>query len=282
MLDLGAEGPLAGSLRAAVGNHAAADHTVVNHTVVNHTVAHHAAATPADPREADILIVIAPAIDTADTTAAAAELTALIDSGLLDYPAMIGPRCRDVWLVTVAGERVRPDHPVALPGPAALAAMHRSLGFEHPDHNFHHLDLATADLTAEQATIVVDTVLAGAGELALRETAAGSAVYQRVLSDAAAAPALALDSGILDNVVITGGAGAIGLAHARYFAERGAKRIVLLSRRCADPAALAALTGQHGTEVLAPSCDITDHEQLAVTAERVRRQRRDTADPCRR
>ena len=246
VLDLGDRQSLTGPLRAAIGGHAAAMHT--------------------GPRDAEILIVIAPTIDTTDTTAATAQLTALIDTGLLTYPAAIGTGCRDVWLVTVAGERVRVGEPVALPGPAALAAMHRSLGFEHPEQNFHHLDLTATDLTAQQATLVIDTVVSATGELALRDDDEGSALYRRCLSDAPSAPALALDSGLLDNVVITGGAGAIGLAHARYFAERGATRIVLLSRRGADPAALAALSARHGTEVLAPACDITDPEQLAGTA----------------
>jgi mycobactin polyketide synthetase MbtD len=75
-----------------------------------------------------------------------------------------------------------------------------------------------------------------------------------------------LDCGLLDNVVITGGSGTIGLAYARYLADRGAARIVLLSRRGADPTAIAALRSQ-GVDVVAPQCDITDPERVAATAD---------------
>ena len=43
-------------------------------------------------------------------------------------------------------------------------------------------------------------------------------------------------SGIFDEVVITGGAGAVGMHFARYLAEHGARRIVLLGRSGADAA----------------------------------------------
>jgi mycobactin polyketide synthetase MbtD len=71
---------------------------------------------------------------------------------------------------------------------------------------------------------------------------------------------------MLDDVVITGGAGAIGLHYARHLAERGARRIVLLSRRRADPEVLKALATECGTELVTAPCDITDADQLALTA----------------
>ena len=69
-----------------------------------------------------------------------------------------------------------------------------------------------------------------------------------------------------DDVVITGGGGAIGLHYARHLAERGARRIVLLSRGGADTTALTRLAETHGTEILAPPCDITDPVALAAAA----------------
>src|SRR5690606_40190585 len=69
-------------------------------------------------------------------------------------------------------------------------------------------------------------------------------------------------------VVITGGAGAIGLHYARQLARRGAKRIVLLSRRPVDPAELAALAAPTGAEVLSVSCDLTDPDAVAAAAGR--------------
>lgn len=71
---------------------------------------------------------------------------------------------------------------------------------------------------------------------------------------------------MLDDVVVTGGAGAIGMHYARYLAEHGARRIVLLSRRAADQATVAMLRKQHGTVIVSPPCDITDPTQLSAIA----------------
>ncbi len=75
----------------------------------------------------------------------------------------------------------------------------------------------------------------GPANIALRESPGGYALYERScatcrrLRHGRRAPV------VLDDIVITGGAGAIGLHYARYFAEHGARRIVLLSRRAAEP-----------------------------------------------
>jgi mycobactin polyketide synthetase MbtD len=203
-----------------------------------------------DPQAADMLIVVAPLLDHPDPEHAAADLAGLLGAGLLDYPGAIGPACRDVWLLTVGGEHVRPDEPVALPAQAALAAMHRSIGFEHPDQTFRHLDLSSWDDTAA----VVDALLGQHTEAAIRETNSAPTLYVRTLpeQDVAADP-WPLDSGLLDNVVITGGSGAVGMHYARYFAARGARRIVLLSRSGGE---------FDGADVVAVQCDITSADQV--------------------
>lgn len=111
------------------------------------------------PDTAEVMVVVAPRSAAADAGAAVAALTELVAAGALRYPAEAGPRCRDVWLVTVGGEQVRTGEPVAMPA-AALAAAHRSLGLENPEVGFHHLDLS-ADTPAD--TVVIDTVLTGTG-----------------------------------------------------------------------------------------------------------------------
>ncbi|WP_102143877.1 mycobactin polyketide synthase MbtD [Mycobacterium hubeiense] len=247
LLELGSQTPLAQRLHAAIDRHPG-------------TVA-------ASSKDADVVVAIAPALEDSDAAQAAAELTDLVGDGLLGYVSEIGPQCRDVWLLTVGGEQAAAGDPAPLPGQAALAAMHRSIGFEHPDQSFGHLDLASRDLGETAAATVLDVLIAGGGEVALRETSDGPVLYGREVGGTApAAPAWPADSGVLDDVVITGGAGAIGLHYARYFAERGARRIVLLSRRGADAAMLAKLAERHGTQVLSPPCDITDRGTLAATA----------------
>ena len=206
--------------------------------------------------DADLLIVVAPTIAADDAAGAVGELGSAIDTGLLGYPEMIGPPCRDVWLVTCGSECVTADDPVPNLAQAGLAALHRCIGYEHPDQRFHHLDLPVGATTAPGA---VDVILGGSGEWALR----GDGAYERGLGDdASAAPPWDLDPEMLDNVVITGGSGAIGLSYARFLAARGARRIVLLSRRGVDPALLENL----GAEISAPACDLRDADQLRAAA----------------
>lgn len=210
-----------------------------------------------EPADADLLIVVAPMLDHPDTEAAVTDLAELIAGGLCDYPNAIGPQCADVWLVTVGGEHVRDDEPVALPAQAALAAMHRSIGFDHPDQSFRHLDLASWELDVTAATAVIETMLGTGTEVALRD----SQQYRRglqALPDADAPP-----PGLLDNVVITGGNGAVGLHFARALAAAGARRIVLVSRSGTGAQQLAGLDG---TDVVSVQCDITSPEQLSAAA----------------
>lgn len=225
---------------------------------VHDAVARHPGATPATVSDADLVIAVAPAAARDGVADAIAGLADGIDSGFLDYACGFGPRCRDVWLLTTDAEQVSPGDPVPGLAHAALAAMHRSLGFEHPDQNFHHLDLA-ADATPDEVTAALEVIVSGAGEYAVR----AGGFYERTLGDEPAfASPWQLASGVLDNVVITGGSGAIGRSYARFLAARGAKRIVLLSRRAGEPLHLDG----SGTEILSIACDLTDDAQLAEAA----------------
>lgn len=207
----------------------------------------------AEPADADLLIVVAPALDGTDTVTAAGALAGRIESGLLDYADTLSGTDRDVWLVTVNGEQVRPGDPAPLPAQAALGAMHRSLGLEFPDHRFGHLDLP--DSTLDEAA--VDILLGPAGEFAIRD---GIAYRRSTRDEQISTPAWTPDSGVLDEVVITGGTGVVGLHLARYLAEQGARRIVLLSRDGVDGTELAELSA----DIVAPRCDITDPAALAA------------------
>ncbi|GAS86139.1 mycobactin polyketide synthase MbtD [Mycolicibacterium brisbanense] len=235
VLDLGDGGPVSTLLRAAVDGSGAARSVAA--------------------ADADLLIVTAPKIPT-QSAQAASELGRLVDDGLLGYPDAITANTRDVWLVTVGGE---------LPGSAALAAMHRSIGYEHPDQNFHHLDLP-ADLHPAAAASAVTAMLGDGGHLALRDHGRAPVLLRRAMRDEfAQAPAWSADAGVFDEVVITG-TGAVGLHYARYLAAHGARRIVLLSRRGLDTGRLAALAAPHNVEIVAPRCDITDPAQISAVA----------------
>ncbi|WP_445159578.1 mycobactin polyketide synthase MbtD [Mycobacterium sp. Dal123C01] len=226
----------------------------------------HPAAELGARSDAEIVVAIAPVLDSVDAGRAAGTLTGLIRAGLLDYANALGPRCQTICLLTVGAERVGHHDALSSVGHAALAAMHRSLGFDYPAQAFTHLDLPSWELAPAAGPAVVEALLAGSGETALRNTTGGYRLFERSIRDAPAAAQWPLDSGVLDDVVITGGSGTIGRHYAQYFAEHGARRIVLLSRGCTAPEMLKTLAAQYGTELVSPSCDITDPAQLSLIA----------------
>ncbi|OMC55552.1 polyketide synthase [Mycobacterium sp. IS-836] len=246
VMDLGADGALASALVAAIDSHPVAQLS--------------------QPRDAEIVVAIAPALECAGAYQAAEVLPEVIGSGVLDFANAPGPRCHTVCLITVAAERVGQLDAPPSAGHAALAAMHRSIGFDYPERAFTHLDLPSAELAPAAGLAAVDALIAGVGEAVLRGVANGYALFERTFRDAPAAPEWPADSRLLDDVVITGGAGTIGLHYSRYLAERGARRITLLSRRPADPQVLRTLAAEYGTELLSPPCDITDPAQLSLVA----------------
>ncbi|EJZ13034.1 mycobactin polyketide synthase MbtD [Mycolicibacterium vaccae] len=239
VVQLGADAAMAVTLRAAVDGHERASST--------------------DAADADLVVVVAPAFDVAEPAA----LATAVDEGLLGYAEVFGPRCRDVWLVTAGAETVTTGDPAPDLAQAGLAAMHRCIGFEHADQSFHHLDVPAG--TPAAAVPALEAMLDGAGELALRGE---NTVYQRTLGDEVPSTAWTPGAAGLDEVVITGGSGAIGLSYARFLATHGARRIVLLSRHGVDPAALDGI----GAEIWAPACDLRDPEQLAAVARGAGRQ----------
>lgn len=225
-------------------------------------VQHHPGAQPADAHDADVLVAVAPVLDCPDAEPAAHDIAKLIDAGLLDYVEAAGSECATVCLVTVGGEQVRPGDAAALPAQGALAAMHRSVGFEHPDLTFGRLDLPSWDVDDATAAAAVDAVLGQAQDAAVRD---GTAYTRTVTASMTAATPWPLTDGVLDNVVITGGSGTVGMHFARYLAERGARRIVLLSRSGIGETTRTQLRSPD-VEIVDALCDITSAEQLLAAA----------------
>lgn len=211
--------------------------------------------------DADLAVLIAPVRRDRDPAVAIAEIVA--GTARPDYRAVPQSPCRRVWLLTTAGERVDATDAVALPIPAALAAMHRCAGLEDPDRSFAHLDLPDRDIDAGSAGVVIDILLGADTEVALRpgNTGDGRAQCFRRVLRVPDEPAPSLDPRFADDlsdVVITGGSGAIGLRYARHCIERGAERVTLLSRTGVEPDVLAGLAAGYPTQLHAPRCDITD------------------------
>jgi mycobactin polyketide synthetase MbtD len=246
-------------------------------------VAAHGACDAVSPSEAEVVAVIAPALNQLDVTGAVEQLAGRPDVGLPDYAAIIGPRCRAVWLLTTGGERVHPEDTAVRPAQAALAAMHRSVGFEFGDQTFGSLDLPSREVDAPTAAAVVDVLLGDVSVMAMRTNGVGGTSdarsgngsaprgtsprpYVRTLRECDSAPKRPLDAAALENVVITGGSGAIGLRYAQHCVEHGARRIILLSRNGVDPDVLGRLAERHRVEVHAPPCDIADRAALSAVA----------------
>ncbi|MDT5253409.1 MAG: mycobactin polyketide synthetase MbtD [Mycobacterium sp.] len=222
------------------------------------------------PGEAEIVAVIAPALDRLDVTGAIEQIAGRADVGLPDYAAIIGPRCRAVWLLTAGGERVRPGDAAVRPAHAALAAMHRSVGFEFGEQTFASLDLPSGEVDEQTAAAALDVLLGNPGVMALRTNPPHDTSprhFVRTLREYRdAAVRRPLEAAALENVVITGGSGAIGLRYAQYCVERGARKIILLSRNGLRPEVLSELAGRHRVEVHAPRCDIADRSALSAVA----------------
>ncbi|BBY04757.1 mycobactin polyketide synthase MbtD [Mycobacterium noviomagense] len=214
-----------------------------------------------DPDEAEIAVVIAPALMDPDATVAVTHMVCQPHPTLPRYAGLVGPRCRSVWLVTAGAEQVAAGDPAGLPAQAALAAMHRSVGFEFPDQRFAHVDLPCWEISPDIAPASVDVLLGDALEVAVRD----SGCYVRTLRerDASERP---LDAAALDNVVITGGNGVIGRHYARYCIEHGARSVTLLSRKGVSSDELDRLAGEHAVALHTPICDVTNPKVLSAVA----------------
>lgn len=91
-----------------------------------------------------------------------------------------------------------------------------------------------------------------------------NAIEHVVQPRAASLPALQLDANA--SYLVTGGLGGFGLRTAQWLVEKGARHLVLLSRRgAASEEAQPALRAwrEQGIEVQAVACDLTDSERLA-------------------
>ncbi|MEE6138049.1 mycobactin polyketide synthase MbtD [Mycobacterium sp. 050128] len=255
----------AGTTRCAIGFFGEAAAGALTQQLID-AIATHDGCQAVPLGEAEIVVVLAPELDQLDALAAIEQIGGRPDAGLPDYAAIIGPHCRAVWLLTAGAEQVEQQDSNVSPAQAALAAMHRSVGFEFPDQIFGHLDLPSRDVDAATALAVVEALIGDGAEIAVRGTESPRR-YVRTFRDCRdSATSRPLDGAALDNVVITGGSGAIGLQYARYCIEHGARTVTLLSRNGVDPDALARLAENHDAVVQAPLCDITDRVALSAAA----------------
>ncbi|MDA2892508.1 SDR family NAD(P)-dependent oxidoreductase [Mycolicibacterium sp. BiH015] len=171
-----------------------------------------------------------------------------------------------VWVVTCGAQRVTEADSVS-PDQSCLWGFGRAAALELP-----HLWGGLADLSAgtpDEWSRLVDRIAATVDsaaredQLALRD----QTVYVPRLVRRAAQPGgtplhLRADASYL----VTGGLGSIGLEMAGYLAAKGARHLVLTSRRTPGEAAqqrIDSLSEQYGCEVRVVTADIADAHQVA-------------------
>ncbi|MFC0112326.1 type I polyketide synthase [Kibdelosporangium aridum] len=162
-----------------------------------------------------------------------------------------------LWVLTRHAVQVDGGEDLAAPSQAAVVALGKSFGMEHPDRWGGAIDVPR--LFDARAAQHVFTALTAVSEeqLAVRQ----SGLYSRRLL-----PARERASGWQPRgtVLVTGGTGGIGISVARWLLSNGAERVLLVSRRGADTPGLPDL----GPAVLALSCDVADRDALlALLAE---------------
>jgi len=207
------------------------------------------------------MVILVPRSAELDDCAAAAEVATFFGSRTW-WPG-VTDAVTDCWLVTVGGEAVGADDGPPDAVHAAISAGFRSVGAEHPGAGFRHLDLPARPATLgtpESANAILAALHTGEEpELAFRS---GALHAKRIVEgDAAVAPEKPVD-----HVLIIGGTGNLGLEFCDHFAQRGARRITLVSRSGGTAAAADRLREIRSTttaHINVTRCDVGD--QAAVS-----------------
>ncbi|MEY7974351.1 beta-ketoacyl reductase, partial [Saccharomonospora xinjiangensis] len=170
-----------------------------------------------------------------------------------------------LWCLTREGigttEHPRPLDPVA----AQVWALGRVAALEHPDRWGGLLDVP-ASITGPVAALVCSALArADDDQVVVRPS---GAVGRRLLR---ASPPETGDRKpaawtVRDTVLVTGGTGALGAQVARALAARGARRLVLTSRRGPDAPGAEELVRElteAGVVVTVAACDVADRDSVA-------------------
>ncbi|MFD8935720.1 type I polyketide synthase [Streptomyces sp. NPDC059578] len=176
-----------------------------------------------------------------------------------------------LWWATSGAVDAGAD-PLTSPAQSLIWGLGRVAALEHPERWGGLVDLpATLD---ERTADRLRQVLAGLDDedqVAVRSTGThGRRLVRSEHADDSDARPWSPDG----TTLITGGTGGVGLQVARWLAERGARHLVLVSRRADTAAGAAELVtelAERGTRVDLAPCDVTDREALAALVAGVRR-----------
>ena len=140
-----------------------------------------------------------------------------------------GPASPRLWIATRGSQPVGPDPVPAAVLPAPLWGMGRSIALEHPGLWGGLIDLDPA-AAGDEAAMLLGEVTAPDGEDQVAFRRGLRHVARLVRHAAPEEPVRPLALRPEGTYLVTGGLGALGLRAARWLAERGARRLVLVGR----------------------------------------------------
>ncbi|MFI0240556.1 type I polyketide synthase [Streptomyces sp. NPDC016845] len=215
------------------------------------------AGNPDGPRRPDGVLSLAGLTASVDPVAATlAALRAVAESS--------EPGVR-LWALTQGAVRVGGADPVVRPERSAVWGLGRVAALEHPDVWGGSIDLPTRvdDRVCARLAVALTRLEPGEDQIAVR----AHAVFGRRLTPAAPLPSRTVGWKPDGTVLVTGGTGALGAHVARWAVERGARSLLLVSRRGdSAPGAheLRAELQRLGAEVTLAAADISERDRLAA------------------
>ncbi|MER7468542.1 type I polyketide synthase [Streptomyces sp. NPDC097981] len=190
-------------------------------------------------------------------------LTAALTSVLTGPEGPAGCADARLWCVTRDAVAAAPGDALGGAAQSQVWGLGRVVALEHPDRWGGLVDLP--EECDERALSRLSAVLTGAGDEDQVAVRAAGTLVRRLVRVPATGAGAAHRWTPAGTVLITGGTGALGRHVARRLAERGARRLVLVSRSGADaPGAdgvRAELEGL-GAAVTLAACDVTDRGAL--------------------
>ncbi|WP_438004842.1 SDR family NAD(P)-dependent oxidoreductase [Sorangium sp. So ce321] len=197
-------------------------------------------------------------------------LDAALARGVESAPALLrailqterGHRPR-LWLVTRGAVSVGAGDPVMAPAQAALWGLGRTLSLEHPEVWGGLVDLPSSPGEQDVPALLAQVLSPEAEDhVALRPS--GRFVERLVRCSGPPAGAQAWSTS--GTALITGGLGALGRHVARWVAQRGARHLVLTSRKkvSGDDRAFIASLESLGASVTVAQADVADAEAMAA------------------
>lgn len=198
---------------------------------------------------------------TVDALAAAQDRSCAALMHLVQAAVNYGVSAR-LWIVTRGTQAAREtDAPAVAAAP--MWGFGRVLAHEHPELRPTLIDLDPSP-RANDFRLLAD-VIAAEPEIDQWALRAGKTLAVRLVPGAGAIQDGPLPIQADATYLVTGGLGGLGLAVARWLVDRGARSLVLTSRRGPTSESEKALADlrQRGAAVTTPSVDVADHGQMS-------------------